>query len=117
MKRGGNSIQDRSAKNFLFALPIHSLFRDFCCSGTAVKLEKKKNHHCLDFVLNCSFISYCFFLFLYLRNRRNDEIVFSSKMEGPLSKWTNVIEGWQYRWFVLDEHAGILAYYTVSCFY
>lgn len=35
-------------------------------------------------------------------------------MEGPLSKWTNVIEGWQYRWFVLDETAGILTYYTVS---
>ncbi|VDP01087.1 unnamed protein product [Soboliphyme baturini] len=33
-------------------------------------------------------------------------------MEGPLSKWTNVIEGWQYRWFVLDEEAGILSYYT-----
>uniref|UniRef100_A0A915ICU7 PH domain-containing protein n=1 Tax=Romanomermis culicivorax TaxID=13658 RepID=A0A915ICU7_ROMCU len=33
-------------------------------------------------------------------------------MEGPLSKWTNVLEGWQYRWFVLDETAGILTYYT-----
>lgn len=37
-------------------------------------------------------------------------------MEGPLSKWTNVIEGWQYRWFVLDETAGILTYYTVKKF-
>ncbi|RDD40206.1 Oxysterol-binding protein-related protein 9 [Trichoplax sp. H2] len=33
-------------------------------------------------------------------------------MEGPLSKWTNVVKGWQYRWFVLDETAGILSYYT-----
>ena len=35
-------------------------------------------------------------------------------MEGPLSKWTNVVKGWQYRWFVLDETVGLLSYYTVS---
>jgi len=35
-------------------------------------------------------------------------------MEGPLSKWTNVVNGWQYRWFVLDQSAGLLSYYTVS---
>jgi hypothetical protein len=34
-------------------------------------------------------------------------------MEGPLSKWTNVVKGWQYRWFVLDDNAGLLSYYTV----
>ncbi|XP_060555680.1 LOW QUALITY PROTEIN: oxysterol-binding protein-related protein 9-like [Ruditapes philippinarum] len=33
-------------------------------------------------------------------------------MEGPLSKWTNVVKGWQYRWFVLDDNAGLLSYYT-----
>ncbi len=33
-------------------------------------------------------------------------------MEGPLSKWTNVMKGWQYRWFVLDEGAGLFSYYT-----
>ncbi|XP_076440385.1 oxysterol-binding protein-related protein 9-like isoform X2 [Babylonia areolata] len=32
--------------------------------------------------------------------------------EGPLSKWTNVMKGWQYRWFVLDSISGILSYYT-----
>ncbi|MCP9263503.1 Oxysterol-binding protein [Dirofilaria immitis] len=31
-------------------------------------------------------------------------------MEGPLSKWTNVVHGWQYRWFVLRDDA--LHYYT-----
>ncbi|KAK3746140.1 hypothetical protein RRG08_003579 [Elysia crispata] len=36
----------------------------------------------------------------------------SDTMEGPLSKWTNVMKGWQYRWFVLDESSGILSYYT-----
>ena len=35
------------------------------------------------------------------------------KMEGPLTKWTNVVQGWQYRWFVLDDHTGLLSYYTV----
>lgn len=37
-------------------------------------------------------------------------------MEGPLSKWTNVMKGWQYRWFVLDYNAGLLSYYTVRLF-
>lgn len=35
-------------------------------------------------------------------------------MEGTLSKWTNVMKGWQYRFFVLDENAGLLSYYTVG---
>ncbi|XP_066996674.1 oxysterol-binding protein-related protein 9 isoform X2 [Anabrus simplex] len=33
-------------------------------------------------------------------------------MEGSLSKWTNVMKGWQFRWFVLDDNAGLLSYYT-----
>lgn len=40
----------------------------------------------------------------------------ASIMEGPLSKWTNVMKGWQYRWFVLDYNAGLLSYYTVRVF-
>jgi len=35
-------------------------------------------------------------------------------MEGYLSKWTNVMKGWQYRWFILDDNAGLMSYYTVS---
>nr|CAG4640791.1 EOG090X04KD [Eulimnadia texana] len=35
-----------------------------------------------------------------------------ANMEGPLSKWTNMMQGWQYRWFVLDDNAGLLSYYT-----
>lgn len=41
----------------------------------------------------------------------------ASIMEGPLSKWTNVMKGWQYRWFVLDYNAGLLSYYTVRSFH
>ncbi|XP_060525866.1 oxysterol-binding protein-related protein 9 [Cylas formicarius] len=33
-------------------------------------------------------------------------------IEGSLSKWTNVMKGWQYRWFVLDDNSGLLSYYT-----
>jgi len=33
-------------------------------------------------------------------------------IEGPLSKWTNVVQGWQCRWFVLDQSSGLLSYYT-----
>lgn len=33
-------------------------------------------------------------------------------LEGPLSKWTNMLSGWQYRWFVLDPLNGLLSYYT-----
>ncbi|XP_065905704.1 oxysterol-binding protein-related protein 9-like [Dysidea avara] len=33
-------------------------------------------------------------------------------IEGPLSKWTNMVNGWQYRWFVLDQTSGLLSYYT-----
>jgi hypothetical protein len=36
----------------------------------------------------------------------------SRGLEGPLSKWTNVVQGWQYRWFVLDKESGLLSYYT-----
>ena len=32
-------------------------------------------------------------------------------LQGPLSKWTNVVQGWQYRWFVLDKTNGYLSYY------
>ncbi|XP_076330687.1 pleckstrin homology domain-containing family A member 3-like isoform X3 [Tachypleus tridentatus] len=35
--------------------------------------------------------------------------IFSQEMEGVLWKWTNYWNGWQPRWFVLDN--GILAYY------
>ena len=38
--------------------------------------------------------------------------VLQVRMEGALSKWTNVMKGWQYRWFVLDDNAGLFSYYT-----
>lgn len=34
-------------------------------------------------------------------------------MEGPLCKWTNVVKGWQYRYFTLDTNQALLSYYTV----
>ena len=44
---------------------------------------------------------------------RDNTVSKMATMEGPLSKWTNVMQGWQYRWFVLDENSGLLSYYTV----
>ncbi|XP_065647568.1 oxysterol-binding protein-related protein 11 isoform X3 [Hydra vulgaris] len=33
------------------------------------------------------------------------------KMEGQLNKFTNLVKGWQFRWFVLDPEKGTLSYY------
>ncbi len=44
----------------------------------------------------------------------NAVFVFSKEMEGQLSKFTNLVKGWQNRWFVLDPEQGTLAYYLVS---
>jgi len=32
-------------------------------------------------------------------------------MDGLLCKFTNLVKGWQYRWFILDSEHGTLAYY------
>ncbi len=32
---------------------------------------------------------------------------------GQLSKFTNVVKGWQYRWFVLDPDRGTIEYYLL----
>ena len=31
-----------------------------------------------------------------------------------MSKWTNIINGWQFRWFVLDADTGLLSYFTTK---
>jgi len=36
------------------------------------------------------------------------------KFEGQLSKFTNVMKGWQYRWFVLSPETGRLEYYLLE---
>jgi hypothetical protein len=36
------------------------------------------------------------------------------QFEGQLCKYTNVMKGWQFRWFVLDPETGVLHYYLVS---
>uniref|UniRef100_A0A8C5CAY8 Oxysterol-binding protein n=1 Tax=Gadus morhua TaxID=8049 RepID=A0A8C5CAY8_GADMO len=50
--------------------------------------------------------------FFYQKITSQFSVKMASIMEGPLSKWTNVMKGWQYRWFVLDYNAGLLSYYT-----
>lgn len=34
--------------------------------------------------------------------------------EGQLIKFTNVVKGWQARWFILNPESGTLEYYLVS---
>ena len=34
-------------------------------------------------------------------------------MEGQLYKYTNVMKGWQYRWFMMDPNKGTLEYFMV----
>ena len=36
------------------------------------------------------------------------------RVEGQLSKFTNVVKGWQWRWFVLEPGPGVLEYYTLE---
>lgn len=36
------------------------------------------------------------------------------QFEGQLYKYTNVMKGWQHRWFVLDPEMGTLSYFLVS---
>ena len=38
---------------------------------------------------------------------------YRKSMEGQLSKFTNLVKGWQNRWFVLDAESGNLAYFLV----
>ncbi|KAM7449976.1 hypothetical protein ABFA07_002343 [Porites harrisoni] len=43
---------------------------------------------------------------------QKDEDRFRKPSEGQLSKWTNLMKGWQFRWFTLDPHSGLLEYYV-----
>ncbi|XP_035232874.1 oxysterol-binding protein-related protein 11-like [Stegodyphus dumicola] len=38
----------------------------------------------------------------------------SRPLEGQLYKYTNVVKGWQYRWFILNPETGILEYYMLD---
>ncbi|CAD7081468.1 unnamed protein product [Hermetia illucens] len=36
------------------------------------------------------------------------------QLNGQLYKYTNVVKGWQYRWFTVDAQAGTLSYYLLD---
>ena len=36
------------------------------------------------------------------------------RWEGQLNKFTNVVKGYQFRWFVLDPESGTLQYYLLN---
>lgn len=62
-----------------------------------------------------TYLCICTYVYHIIINNSEQQITMST-MEGSLSKWTNVVNGWQYRWFVLDDNAGLLSYYTVRIF-
>lgn len=68
-------------------------------------------HICIIYIYICI----CTYVYHIVVNNSEQQITMST-MEGSLSKWTNVVNGWQYRWFVLDDNAGLLSYYTVRIF-
>ncbi|XP_058067004.1 oxysterol-binding protein-related protein 11 [Anopheles bellator] len=37
------------------------------------------------------------------------------QLSGQLYKYTNVVKGWQYRWFSVDAQGGMLSYYLPLC--
>ncbi|XP_068721373.1 oxysterol-binding protein-related protein 11-like isoform X1 [Montipora capricornis] len=43
---------------------------------------------------------------------QQDEDKYRKPTEGQLSKWTNLMKGWQFRWFTLDPDSGLLEYYV-----
>lgn len=55
---------------------------------------------------------------LYCNGEFSMHIVLSSwkPLEGQLTKFTNVVKGWQHRWFLLDPESGMLEYFEVSRF-
>lgn len=43
----------------------------------------------------------------------SENALVSPRIEGLMNKYTNVMKGWQYRWFVVDAQRGFLEYYMV----
>ncbi|CAN8010731.1 unnamed protein product [Ixodes pacificus] len=41
-------------------------------------------------------------------------LVYRQPLEGQLFKYTNVVKGWQYRWFVLNPDIGMFEYYMLD---
>ena len=50
---------------------------------------------------------------IVLTQDNNVDIAFRQISEGQLLKYTNMVKGWQNRWFVLNPHSGMLEYYMV----
>ncbi|XP_029186921.2 oxysterol-binding protein-related protein 11-like isoform X2 [Acropora millepora] len=44
--------------------------------------------------------------------KAKDDDKYRKPTEGQLSKWTNLMKGWQFRWFTLDPESGVLEYYV-----
>ena len=49
----------------------------------------------------------------FFKKENNVGISLRQISEGQLLKYTNMMKGWQNRWFVLDPHTGMLEYFMV----
>jgi hypothetical protein len=49
----------------------------------------------------------------FFKQENNVGISLRQISEGQLLKYTNMMKGWQNRWFVLDPHTGMLEYFMV----
>jgi len=47
---------------------------------------------------------------------QHSDCIYRQPLEGSLCKYTNVVTGWQYRWFVLNPDIGKLEYFEVCMF-
>lgn len=73
----------------------------------------------LPLLTHCSAISACSHMRLSLgspgaRMRHANDMSDYDLVEGLLYKYTNVVKGFQYRWFILDPSRGTLEYFMVS---
>ena len=54
------------------------------------------------------------FCFVLIQQKFKDEDLAIQGYEGQLSKYTNVMKGWQYRFFIINPTRATLEYYMVS---
>nr|XP_006811888.1 PREDICTED: oxysterol-binding protein-related protein 11-like [Saccoglossus kowalevskii] len=50
--------------------------------------------------------------YMQLEIDQEEDNFLRTPLQGQLNKYTNVMKGWQHRWFVLDPESGVLEYYV-----
>lgn len=58
-------------------------------------------------------LRYIFLAYIGKESDNKFNLHFRQPLQGQLSKYTNMVKGWQYRHFVLEPTVGRLSYYEV----